>query len=134
MTYPKTKEEITQLVFTELPQGPENVWSEISIDDLVFRWWQTGRGGSGLRLTEQGMQAFAIAKLAHYDFPLDKKIKAAEWDTFILRLTKKLACPYYLGVYKDSDRKGPYIRIYDHKIAMMLTLYGTLSEYIESVK
>lgn len=135
MTYPKTKKEITTTILGELPNTASNIWKELSTDDVIFRWWQTGRGGSGLRLSEQGMQAFAIANIAHYDFHLDpKKVKAADWNTFIGKLTKKLACPYYLGVQKTNDGKKPFIRIYDHKIAMMLTLYGDLYEYMDSVK
>jgi len=135
MTYPKTKKEITALVLSELPDSTINVWKELSLDNVIFRWWQTGRGGSGLRLSETGMQAFAMANLTHYDFQLDpKKVKAIEWNTFIGKLTKKLACPYYLGVQKTSEGKKPFIRIYDHKIAMMLTLYGDLHEYMDSVK
>lgn len=135
MTYPKTKKEITELVLKELPDTAANIWKESSLDSVIFRWWQTGRGGSGLRLSEQGMQAFAIANLAHYDFMLDTKKAKDDWNNFINKLTKKLACPYYLGVKKNSDgNKQPFIRIYDHKIAMMLTLYGDVHEYIDSIK
>jgi len=133
MTYPKTKKEITKTVQTEIPDVEENVWKEITVDKLLFRWWITGRGGSGLRLTEEGMKAFQLAKIAHYEFPLGEYDRSG-WDAFIKEVTKKLDCPYYLGVYRESDRKGPFIRIYDHKIAMMLTLYGTLKEYLESRK
>ena len=133
MTYHKTKKEITEKILSEFSDVEENIWGELPIDKLIFRWWTTGRGGSGLRLSEEGMRAFEIAKIAHYEFPLvdlDRKI----WDSFIKDLTKKLDCPYYLGVYREGDSKGPYIRIYDHKIAMMLTLYGNLKEYLESRK
>jgi len=133
MTYPKTKKEITETVLSEVPDVEENVWKELTVDKLLFRWWVTGRGGSGLRLTEEGMKAFQLAKIAHYEFPIGK-FDRAEWDAFIKEVTKKLDCPYYLGVYREKDRKGPYIRIYDHKIAMMMTLYGTLTEYLESRK
>jgi hypothetical protein len=133
MTYHKTKKEITETVLSEVPDVEENVWKEIRVDKLLFRWWITGRGGSGLRLTEEGMKAFQLAKIAHYEFPLGK-FDRSEWDAFIKEVTKKLDCPYYLGVYREADRNGPFIRIYDHKIAMMLTLYGTLKEYLESRK
>ena len=133
MTYHKTKKEITETVLSEVPDVEENVWKELTVDKLVFRWWVTGRGGSGLRLTEEGMKAFQLAKIAHYEFPLGK-FDRSEWDAFIKEVTKKLDCPYYFGVYREADRKGPFIRIYDHKIAMMLTLYGTLKEYLESRK
>jgi len=133
MTYPKTKKEITEKIFSELPNVDENVWKNAKIDNLIFRWWITGRGGSGLRLTDEGMKAFQLANVAHYEFPLGK-LDRSSWDFFIKDLTKKLDCPYHLGVYRTGNSKGPYIRIYDHKIAMLMTLYGSLAEYLESRK
>lgn len=133
MIYPKNKRQITEIVLAELPDSAVNIWKELSVDDVIFRWWQTGRGGSGLRLSEQGMQAFAMAELDHYAFPLGYKKAAADWETFLRNLTKKLACPFYIGVHHNSDGL-PYIRLYDHKIAMLVTLYGTIAEYLDSVK
>ena len=52
----------------------------------------------------------------------------------IEEIIKKIKCPYYLGVHKLRDKKGePFIRVYDHKTAMMITLHGNLREYLESV-
>ena len=37
--------------------------------------------------------------------------------------------------YLRSDKKNkPYIRLYDSKVAMMVSLYGNINEYLESVK
>lgn len=136
MTYLKTKTNITQLVMNELPDSEENIWKMLPVDALIFKWWVTGRGGSGLRLSDQGAQAFEIANIAHYEFPIElNKFKSdIEWEAFIRKLAKKLACPYYLNVYKKKENKKPHLRIYNHKIAMMLTLYGSINEYMESVK
>ena len=135
MPYLKSKREITEIVLAELGSNPQNVWSELPIDDVVFRWWYTGRGGTGLRLTEDGMKAFSLATLTFYDFPVGiKSMKNMEWEQFIKKITKKVACPYFLGVYRDRELKETYIRIYDNKIAMLLTLYGTLNDYMDSVK
>ena len=50
-------------------------------------------------------------------------------------LGKKMKCPYFLGVNKVEAKKGkPYIRLYDSKIAMMLSLYGDLDSYLKSVR
>ena len=40
----------------------------------------------------------------------------------------------YKENFLDKGKKQPYIRIYDHRIAMMMTLYGDFSSYIESIK
>lgn len=134
MTYLKSKKDITETVLSELPDIPENVWKELGVDKTIFRWWLTGRGGTGLRLSEQGMTAFELANIAHYEFPLGQVKNTKEWDMFIKELSKKIISPYYLGVHRKGNTKGPYIRIYDHKIAMMMTLYGSLTEYLESRK
>lgn len=131
----KTKREITELVFSELKALPENPWKEFEVDALIFKWWQTGRAGSGLRLTDNGLEAFTAIGLEYYDFPLDVKMLASiEGKNFFKTLTKKLDCPYYLGVYKNSVKKGPYLRIYNHKIAMLVSLYGTIDDYLNSIK
>ena len=38
------------------------------------------------------------------------------------------------NIPKDSKKFIPTIRIYDDKIAMLMTLYGTLQEYLDSIK
>ena len=130
MTYPKTKKEITELVLKELPHLH---WQEIPIDQVIYRWWMTGRGGYGLRLTDEGAGSFKEANLAYYEFPLgltkDKNTKKPEH--YVQELSKKIQCPYYIGVDKEK-KTPPYIRIYDHRIATILTLYGNLREYLDS--
>ncbi len=130
----KTKQEITQAVvdIIEIDQSqPEN-----SLNKLVFKWWATGRSGSGLRLTEDGMQAFTLAELEYFDFPIfvDNKhtnLKKEDLKKFTLNLGRKLKCPWYIGL-KNQTAKSAYIRIYDSKVAMMITLYGSFLEYINS--
>ena len=101
--------------------------------------WLTGRGGQGLRLSDEGLQLFELAKLEYYDFELgltlkrkNRKIIAPE--AFVQEIIKKIKCPYYLGVHKIRGEKGePFIRVYDHQTAMMITLHGNLREYLDSV-
>jgi hypothetical protein len=137
MKFPKSKEEITKAVLKEIPEGI--VPSNIPIGDVVFKIWLTGRGGQGLRLSDEGLKLFDLAKLEYYDFELGlnpktmhkKRIVAPE--AFIQEIIKKIKCPYYLGVHKTRTRKGePFIRVYDHKTAMMITMYGNLREYLDS--
>jgi hypothetical protein len=132
----KTKRDLTQVLIDilEIDQSqPKN-----TINDLLFKWWATGRSGSGLRLTEDGMTAFSQAEIEYYDFPVFsngkyKDIKKEDLKKFTLNLGKKLKCPWYIGL-KNQQPKSAYIRIYDSKIAMMITLYGSFLEYIESAK
>lgn len=135
MTYPKTKAEIVNLVLSEAKHDPDFPWKDVNSDKLVFEWFITGRAGSGLRLTDAGKVAFERAKIAHYDFDFTIDTKAIAWAKYTLVLDKKVKCPYFVGIrLADKNKKQPYIRVYDHKIAMMISLYGDLSSYIDSVK
>ena len=131
MTY-KTKKEITEKILLELKDNPDNPWQNLAADKVIFQWWMTGRSGFGLRLTETGHKALSHSKIEYYEFPIDlekgnNRVKL--WDQYIKQISKKLDCPYFIGV-KD---KIPFIRIYDHRIAMMMTLFGNLGEYLDSV-
>lgn len=120
-----TKQQITEIVLAEIPEHLRD--KDVTIDELVFRWWQTGRQ-DGLRLSDAGNDAFKLAEIEYFDFEF-KQDKPQSWHSFLLEINKKMKCPFYLG--KD---KKPYIRLYDSKIAMLLTLYGSLNDYLESIK
>ena len=138
MIYPKNKTEIVQLILNESKEDPDFPWKDKPIDKLVGEWFVTGRSGSGLRLTDAGAQAFVAANIAHYDFdfnPPKSTNSSVSWAKYALILDKKVKCPYYVGIkLVDKNKKQPYIRVYDHKIAMMMTLYGDFTSYLESIK
>jgi hypothetical protein len=138
MIYPKSKAEIIRTIIPLTKDNPDCAWKDIPVDKLIFNWFVTGRAGNGLRLTDAGKTAFEIVNIAHYDFdftPSKEMSNPTKWGKFTLILDKKVKCPYYIGVKPlDNGKKQPYIRLYDNKIAMMLTLYGDLQSYIESVK
>ena len=130
MTKPTYKELITNAVYEQIP----NQLRDFPVSEALRRWWQTGARSSGLRLTEIGDWSFRVAEIEFYQY--DFSIKAAEnYHGYILELNKKLKCPYFIGVTKEEGKKNkPYIRLYDSKIAMMVSLYGDLDSYIKSVK
>lgn len=142
MTYPKTKIEIVKLLLDEVKDDPDFPWKDVAPDKLVFEWFVTGRAGTGLRLTDTGSVAFQKAKISHYDF--DFTVPSTQVNSiksqsglakFTLQLDRKIKCPYYIGTKPfDRTRAQPFIRVYDHKIAMMMTLYGDFQSYLDSVK
>jgi hypothetical protein len=138
MTYPKTKIDIVNTILPLLKEDPDSPWKDSVADKLVFDWFITGRVGNGLRLTDAGKTVFEYAKIAHYDFdfkPPANARNAADWGKFTLMLDKKVKCPYYIGTRVDEkNKKQPYVRLYDNKIAMMMTLYGDFQSYLDSVK
>jgi hypothetical protein len=124
------KQKITEAVLAEIPKS-HRIYHELPIDDVVFKWWFTGRQ-DGLRLTDEGVTAFELAEIEFYDYEFTAEGKSHH--SFMLELNKKIKCPYYLGVNKKDKTKKLYIRLYDSKVAMMLGLYGTLEEYLQSIK
>jgi hypothetical protein len=121
---------ITDIIYNNLPAV--HPWLEVPRDKLLFQWWATGRGSTNLRLTEEGKTAFDMAEITFYDYDLkfDNKDKVMK---FMIGLGNKIACPFYLGI-KNRSYKSAYIRIYDSKIAMLISLYGSVDNYLESIK
>jgi hypothetical protein len=137
MKFPKTKKEITEAILNVIPAGV--IPNSVPIGDTIFKMWLTGRGGQGLRLSDDGLQLFELAKIEYYDFELGLNPKTMHRrriiapEAFVQEIIKKIQCPYYLGVHKIRGKKGdPFIRVYDHKTAMMITLQGNLREYLDS--
>jgi hypothetical protein len=138
MIYPKSKAEIVETVLKEIGDDPDSPWKGRSIDKLMFDWWSAGRSGTGLRLSESGKDAFEYAKIARYDLPFGMHKNnigtTSGWVIFIREVDRKINCPYYLGTEIVDNKNKPFIRVYDHKIAVLMTLYGNLSEYLNSIK
>lgn len=126
------KESITQAVFSEIPKE-NNIWIEYTIDELLPRWWYTGRN-EGLRLTDAGASAFQLAQLEFYD--IEFKPQGGSWYSFLLDVNNKINCPYYLSAGKKSNnvKKNAHIRLYDSKVAMLINLYGSLEEYLTATR
>jgi hypothetical protein len=126
MTKKSLKHVITETVLNQADH-------QITFDEAMQKWWMTMRNETGLRLTDMGDLSFRFADIEFYDY--DFIINSSNgWHNYLLELNRKLKCPYYIGVNKIKDSKQPYIRLYDSKIAMMVGLYGSISDYIKSVK
>ena len=118
---------ITAAVLAQLPKEI----AAVSTDQSA--WWMTRRG-KGLRLTDAGDQAFRLAEIEFFDYEVSPS-KEKSYYTYLLELNHKINCPYYLGAVKVEGKKGkPYIRLFDSKVAMMIVLYGTINDYLESAK
>lgn len=125
------KETITEVVLAQLPDSLIQEKNS-SVDKLLFKWWMTGRQDS-LRLTDVGDLAFRTAEIEFYQYEL-KIQPETQYHAYILELNKKIKCPYFMGVNKEGKKSFPYIRFYDSKIAMMISLYGNVNEYLNSIK
>ena len=122
------KQTITEAVLAELPAVGK------PLDKVLFEWWMTASSGDSLRLSDLGDLHFRLAEIEFYQCSL-KVNKKESYYSFITDLSKKIKCPYYMGVNKVEGQKAePYIRLYDSKIAMMMTLYGDIHSYLDSIK
>ena len=125
------KEIITEAVLTQLPNSYLDV-KNTPVDKLLVRWWRSGRQ-SGLQLSEYGDQMFRIAEIEFYQYEL-KLQPEIQYQAWVLELSKKIKCPYYIGVNKERKKRHSFIRLYDSKIAMMISLYGNVNDYLDSIK
>jgi len=122
----QTKESITKAVLAQLPT------TEHSLQQVIQDWWLT-KSSETLRLSPMGDMAFRHAEIEFYELPIE--IKQDNWHKFILDCSKKIKCPYFIGVNtNDSKKKYMYIRLYDSKIAVVMTLYGDIHSYLDSIK
>jgi len=121
----KLKYTITKAVMDQLPTN------NIPIESRISDWWFT-KSGDSLRLTPQGDFHFRQAQIEFFDLPV--KVNKTNWYKFLTDCNKKIKCPYYFSVNKNVESNKPFIRLYDSKIAMMLSLYGDIESYLESVR
>jgi hypothetical protein len=129
-----SKLKITDIVLQQIPKNLNyDLSGRVGPNDLLTKWWFTGRSG-GLRLTERGDQAFRLAEIEFYEYEIPAGSISVTYHSFVLQLSKKLNCPYYIDI-DVNNKKGKFIiRLYDSRIAMMVSLYGNLKDYLESVK
>lgn len=125
------KVEITQIILGQLNHIDN--YKNISLDTVISRWWFTGRTGKGLRLTKEGSDAFDLAEIEHYNFDWEIT-RNVDYKILLLDMSKKIHCPYYIGFDWQKKHSKPYIRLYDSKITMMLSLYGNIQDYLNSIK
>lgn len=120
------KETITEAVRQQLP--PDTT----PLEKIIAEWWFT-RSGESLRLSALGDLSFRHAEIEFFDLPL--QVSQDHWNRFILDCGKKLKCPFFIGVNKNISKKPePYIRLYDSKIAVLISLYGDIHSYLDSIK
>lgn len=130
-----SKKQLIEVVLANIPKQLNYTLNDrLTIDDLYVKWFATGRQ-DGFRLTEQGDEAFRLAEIEYYEYPIS--YLAANYYGFLLELHKKIKCPYYIWAEKIKSQNSsnkPSIRLYDSEIAMMISLYGSLQEYLESIR
>lgn len=129
MTKETAKHRITKAVLEQLPEE-----SRIPLEEALKTWWYNIRKEGGLRLSNLGNFSFIMAEIEHFDlpFPTKKDGQVINIHKFMLELNNKVPCPYY--IHSSNKDKKPYIRVYDSKVAMLITLYGDIFDYVAATK
>ena len=130
MTKLTYKEQITQSVMDQLND------ELLTFPHAMKTWWQNPMRDRAMRLTYVGDLQFRHAGLEYHDHSFTIS-KSKSYYQFMMELSKKIKCPYYIDVENTEDGSGkrkPYIRLYDDRISMMLNLYGDLDTYLQSVR
>ena len=104
----------------------------LDIDNLhehcMRTWWRNLRPQGGLSLTHEGRQAFEHADIESYEFEYGQTSYLGGLVTASY-LDRKLPCPHF--VY--TKNKILYVTVYDGRIAMTISLYDTISNYLSKV-
>ena len=123
------KNTITKIILENLPAN--NPWQDLPFEKVLFQWWVTARNKSNLRLSDVGKQAFDMAQIQFYQYNIN--VEKSNFTKLMIEYGKKIKCPFYVGL-KSHLYKSAYICVYDSKIAMLINLYGSFQEYIDSIK
>lgn len=132
--HPK-KQEIIDILARELGDNPQYEWLYSNDRTSLSTIFSTGLSSPCLRLSTNGAIMFEDAGIEHYSIPHDQDKRNWYTNKYILLLSK-FTSPYYMGPKTIREREGVYtnshLRIYDGKVAMLITLYGGITNYLES--
>lgn len=134
MKYPNKKIEIVSVILDAIGDDADNPWKDTPVEKLVFEWFTTGRQGDTLRLSNEGAKAFEYANIESFDFVLDTEqlSSTVAWFNCSLALNKKLKAPFYLGTKVKGPEKEAFLRIYDDKVAIIITLHGSVNDFMHT--
>ena len=129
----QTEKKSLKVIITEKILSELNSTSE-PLNKTINDWWYT-KSSDGLRLTIIGDEMFRKAEIQFFDLPIPKTIMLSNWHPFLINCSRKLKCPYYIGLNKNTNVDAKlFIRLYDERTAILVSLYGNISSYLESIR
>lgn len=126
------KLELVRILLNEIGSDELNPWKNMTPEQVVNIWFYGGRSSDSLRLTASGDLAFSFKVESYEFFFSDDFVLLNKPLSFWSMLNKKITCPFYISKKRVSNKNREYIKVYDSKVAMMITLYGSIGEYLES--
>ena len=92
-------------------------------------WWQNIRSSGGFGLTYAGSRAFEQAEIDYQEFNNGPSSFMGNMG-LSTALDRKMPCPYYFY----SDKGNQKIKIYDGRIAMIVSLTESVSAYLKTLE
>lgn len=116
-----TKTEITRRIIetSDLP-GP------IDVDTALKTWYQNIRDSGGMRLTPQGYKILCTLDIASWSWPWPNE-KGYLNKRLLLEMDRRMQYPYFINA------KTREIIFYSSREAMMVTLYGDIKSWLNSL-
>ena len=103
-------------------------YTEADLHQAMVTWWQNIRSTGGFGLTYAGSQAFEKAELEFQEF--DNGVSSHMGNSGLsIGLDRKMITPYYF--YSNDKRQK--IKIYDSRIAMLVTLHESVGAYLKTL-
>ena len=104
-------------------------YTEDDLHQAMVTWWQNIRTTGGFGLTYAGSQAFEKAEIEFQEF--DNGMSSHMGNTGLsIGLDRKMTTPYY---FYSTDRRQK-IKIYDPRIAMLVTLHESVGSYLHTLE
>jgi hypothetical protein len=119
-----TRSEITEKILSIL--NPD--YTADDLHNANVTWWKNIRSTGGYGLTYAGSQAFEKAEIEFQEFD-EGPSGYMSMMSMSLTLDTKMVTPYYF--YSNEKRRK--VKIYDSRIAMLITLYETVNDYIKTL-
>ena len=124
MTMTRFETDKAVIVSAVLKLLPED--ENINHKTAMLTWWSNIRNRGGLGLSHTGDQMFQWAELESYEFEIGDTNSLGNLAVAMM-LNKKMLCPHY---FYSNNRKR-YVRVYDSRIAMLITLCDSIDEYLK---
>lgn len=101
----------------------------LDLDTAMVTWWKNIRSTGGFGLTYAGSKAFEKAEIAFQEFDEGDSGYIGNMGLSLL-LDSKMTTPYYFY----SDQRRQKIKIYDSRIAMLITLHESVGAYLKTLE
>jgi hypothetical protein len=125
MPFVKDKAKITKAVLGIL--NPQ--FTDADFDRAMKTWWKNIRPNGGLGLTIYGAEQFDLADIESFAHPFQGEVSITSWTQDVLKLDRKMPCPYMLMYQKTRL----YVVVYDSSISTMIHLTETVEQFINTL-